>query len=675
MADSFLREDLHHLDLVMDRSRAQWDWVGQILSLYNSAPIYSNGKYKIISDRADLPLRQVFHAGNTIPGRTEIRIGGNPIKPNQITVQFADQNIHYTENPIIIQDSASIFAAGDPIKGFDVALRGITRATEAIREGNYLLLKNQRTKREVTFATGLEGLAVEPGDRCKVGVLMTDYQAGYGGRAVDGSSSHIVFDMPVSVLSGFSYELLVWHTEADTVEQRNLGNSPGSGWIVGSPNLGFSYAIQAGDRWAVGISSEDLFDIRVAKIEREPSGIQVITGEQYANVFPVLACPDSHTPVTSLFAPPAHPRSFSIVVYDDCTVCVSFYPAEVVTGSITKPGTAYVVGSETITGFDISANLSGSWSPYDGSIVGDTIRFLTGASSAQARKIAAWYPTVSSSFNSARLVWWSPALNPSPNSGDVFIVEPRSNQAVGMRVYWPPVNGLTQHFITSAWHELGRFDGRYGCVNAPGTTSSLTIALVPVSSWSVLNRSGPIVANVQAPGCDNRDFISIPATVFDTTQHIIYGIVFPGSQMALRNKLTLTGDLFVTECCSPSGEATNLSLAFQYSSFTIIDSLVVALNDTASASTITNSGVRLPAVLTLEMTALGSPTQQGITLTYEGPTAGGSDTIISKTAISSIDTTIAHSFGILAIFSHPDSHNCFNLVPDNFQMAITEVDT
>jgi len=648
MADSFLREDNYHLDLVMDQSRAQWDWVTSILTNYNSAPIYSNGKYKIISDRADLPLRQVFHAGNTVPGRTEIRIGGNPIKPNQVTVQFADQNIHYTENQIIIQDSASIFAANDPIKGFDAALRGITRATEAIREGSYLLLKNERTKHEVTFATGLEGLAVEPGDRCKVGVLMTDYQAGYGGRAVDGSSLHIVFDMPVTVLSGFAYELLVWHTEADTVEQRNLGNSPGSGWIVGSPNLGFSYAIQPGDRWAVGISSEDLFDIRVAKIEREPSGVQVITGEQYAPVFPALACPDSHTPVTSLFAPPAQPRSFSAVIYDDCTLCVSYFPAEVVTGSITKPGTSYLVGSTTIGGLDISANLSGSWSPYEGSIVGDTIRFLTGASSAKARKIAAWYPNTTNSFGSARLAWWSPDINPPPNSGDVFVIEPRSNQAVGMRIYWPPVNGLTQHYITSDWRELGRFTGQYGCVNAAGTASSLTVALVPVSSWGVLNRSGPIVVNLQSPGCDNRDFISNPSTVSDTNQHVIYGIVFPGSKMALRNKLTLTGDLFITECCSPSGEETDISFAFQYSSFTVINSLVVVLNDAAAGSTITGSSGRVPATLTLEMTELANPAQQTTTLTYDGPTVGGSMTTIFKTAISSIDTTVAHSFGILA---------------------------
>jgi hypothetical protein len=670
----FLFEDLHHLDIVMDESRAQWDWLTSILSVYNSAPIYSNGQYKIITDRADLPLRQVFHAGNTIPGRTEIRIGGNPLKPNQVTIQFADRNIHFTENVINIQDSASIFGAGDPVRSFDAALRGITRATEAIREGGYLLLKNQRNKREVTFATGLEGLAVEPGDRCKVGVLMTDYQTGYGGRALDGSSSHIVFDMPVTTLSGYAYELLVWHTQADTLEQRSLANAVGSGWIVGSPNLGFSYAVQPGDRWAVGISSEDLLDVRVGKVERDQWGIQTITAEQYVPVFPGLYCPDSHTLAQSLFAPPAQPRSYSLVAFPDCTLCVSFTPASVVTGTITQPGTSYPGNSgDFIPGVDISARLSGSWSPFRGSIVGDTIRFTTGTASGQARTIAAWYPDANS-FDGARLVWWSPRVTP-PSSGDQFAVIPRSNTAVGMRVYYPPSVAERGATVNSGWVELGSFLGQNGCVDITGTVGSLTVMLVPVSSWGVPNKSGPITVTIEAPGCDDRAFLTNPSTVSDTNDHLIYGIVLPGSVMGLRNELNLTGALYVSECCSPAGEATNMSFDFQWGASTIISSLVVPLNDASSAATITSSGTRLPATLTLDIRELASPTQQFVTLTYEGPTTGGSFSSLSKTATANINTEVSNSFGIVARFSHPDVHACFNLLPDNFQMEITEVDT
>ncbi len=657
---SFAREDLHHLDLVMDTSRAQWDWVTSILSLFNSAPIYSNGKYKIITDRADLPLRQVFHAGNTVTGRTEIRIGGNPIKPNQVSVQFADQNIHYTENVIIIQDSAQIFAAHQPIKSFDVSLRGIARPTEAIREGSYLLLKNQRTRREATFQTGLEGLAVEPGDRCKLGVLMTDFQAGYGGRALDGSSSHIVFDMPVTVNSGYPYELVVWHTAADTLEQRNLGNAPGN-WIVGSPSGGFFYPVQKGDRWAVGISSEDLFNMRVIKVERQPNGIQVITAEQYEPVFPDIACPDSRTPVNSLFSPPSQPAAVAATVYPDCTICISFTPADVVTGTIITPGTAYTTASGDFYGFDISARVGGSLSLVNGSLVGDTVRFLTGTASGQARQIAAWLPGSNFFASGDRLMWWSPAISPPPASGNILNVIPQGNDAVGMRVYWEGSSGhVLRTSARSGWVELGRFDGYFGCVNVSNTAESLTIALVPVSSWGVPNFGGANIVNIGAPGCQN--FESIPTSVAITTQVAgpIFNLTFPGSTLGVGGNTIGEISGLVTETCSAAAETTEMALSLYYGNQLLVGSLVVTLNDVASQAVL---GANLPATVKFQIQNLGVESAQTAALMYSGPSNSGY-VVLTKAGAGSVDTTIPQTLSVVAVFNHFNgsgvhSHNCF----------------
>lgn len=657
---SFAREDLHHLDLVMDTSRAQWDWVTSILSLYNSAAIYSNGKYKIISDRADLPLRQVFHAGNTVSGKTEIRIGGNPIKPNQVSVQFADQNIHYTENVVIIQDSAQIFAAHQPIKSFDISLRGITRPTEAIREGSYLLIKNQRTRREATFSTGLEGLAVEPGDRCKLGVLMTNFEAGYGGRALDGSSSHIVFDMPVTVQSGFPHELVVWHTDADTLEQRNLGNAPGT-WIVGSPSGGFFYPVAKGDRWAVGISSEDLFNLRVVKVERQPSGIQVITAEQYEPVFPDIACPDSRTAVNSLFSPPSQPAAVAATVYPDCTICVSFTPADVVTGTIITPGTAYTTASGDFYGFDISARVGGSLSLVMGSLVGDTVRFLSGTASGQARQIAAWYPGSNFFASGDRLMWWSPAVSPPPSSGDFLNVIPQGNDAVGMRVYWEGSSGhVLRTSARSGWQELGRFDGYYGCVDVSNTAESLTIALVPVSSWGVPNFGGATIINIGAPGCQN--FESIPTSVAVTTQVAapIFNLTFPGSTLGVGGNTIGEISGLVTETCSAAAETTEMALSLYYGTQLLVGSLVVTLNDVNSQAVL---GTNLPATVKFQIQNLGVQSAQTAALMYQGPSNSGY-VVLTKAGAGSVDTTIPQTLSVVAVFNHYNgsgvhSHDCF----------------
>lgn len=315
-------EDLHHLDLVMDATRSHWDWVIKIANLYRSAIIYSNGQYKLITDRGDLPIRQVFHAGNTIPGRTEVRIGGNPVKPNQANVTYSDRDMGYIQNTLFVQDSAALL--NEPLKPINLDLSGITRRNEAVRQASVFLQRNQVVRREVTISTGLEGLAVEPGDRAKMGVIMTNYEAGYGGRALDGSLSHIVLDREIAVSSGYSYELLVWHTAADTVETRTLGTSPCSSTITVSPTAGFTYQVVAGDRWAIGISSEDLFDVRVRDIKREPDGIHTIAAEQYIPINYTFNC-DSATPPATPLSPPLQPQSTTITI-SDCTLCVQMTP-------------------------------------------------------------------------------------------------------------------------------------------------------------------------------------------------------------------------------------------------------------------------------------------------------------------------------------------------------------
>ena len=49
----------------------------------------------MITDRGDLPTRQVFHSGNMVPELTQIRLGGDPIAPNEVKVEFTNENLDY----------------------------------------------------------------------------------------------------------------------------------------------------------------------------------------------------------------------------------------------------------------------------------------------------------------------------------------------------------------------------------------------------------------------------------------------------------------------------------------------------------------------------------------------------------------------------------------------------
>ena len=107
----------------------------------------------------------------------------------------------------MLQDSDQIYSQNAPIKNSDTSMIGLTRATEVGRRLDFEMQKRQQQVLEVTFKTGLEGIAVEPGDHCIVGVLTTDFELGWGGRVMEGSTNYLVGDREVSLTSGTIYDL------------------------------------------------------------------------------------------------------------------------------------------------------------------------------------------------------------------------------------------------------------------------------------------------------------------------------------------------------------------------------------------------------------------------------------------------------------------------------------
>lgn len=390
-------EPQHCLDITMDKKKPHWTWVQDMLGLYRSATVYSQGKFKIISDRADLPVRQVFHACNIVPGTFQLTLGtADPIHSNQATVVFPNRNVEFNLDTLYIQDSASIYGLGDPIKEFEMSLIGVSRESEAQREGNWQLSRRRQQVREAQFKTGLEAIAVEPGDLCRVGIPVTDWELGYGGRIVDGSSAYAVLDRPIDVRSGQTYELIVWHTAADSLETRTLATTPGSGTVtlttmVVSTTPTFGLPPAAGDRWALGVTSEDLMSGLVKSVTPDNEGGYGLVVQEYVRLEPVTP-----TIVSTgwwgevpLFSPPPQPISVAgcatASVQRDGTVVVR-------TNIDVTPAPPEEGGLLTVPGTLASVTLGGSHAAPTDALAQEYIRFLTGSPAVLAYRgtITAW---------------------------------------------------------------------------------------------------------------------------------------------------------------------------------------------------------------------------------------------------------------------------------------------
>ena len=521
-------EDQFRLDIVMDQKRSHWQWIQDILGNYRSALIFSQDKFKLISDRQDLPVRQVFHAGNMVPDATEIRIASDPMRPNQVNVRFANQAIDYEQDAIFVQDSASVFGAGDPIRDYDATLIGVTRESEAIRNAAFDLNRRRQQRREVTFSTGLEGIAVEPGDMCRAGILFTDYEAGYGGRAIDGSSNHIILDREVVVKSGYAYDLFVWHTEADTVEQRTIATSLPSGTssfatITISPTAGFSYRVLPNDRWAIGISSEDLFLAVTKKVSRDEAGRHRITVEEFRTVTPTtpeLREISNNQQAIVIAGPPAQPMG----------VAAREERAEGRDGTITSnvvidvaPSVRTEGGRITVPGTTDSVTLAQSHNANNGALVGEYLAFHSGAASGSIFQITAWN-------GSTRVATVFPPFAAIADSGDPYNLEKKGGEFAGFDLHKIHSVGSDENFSF-----LGTYHGTTATVPIePQQDNSQVFRIVPFSRFGVRNEFGTYVVSLTTYG----------DTVAPPQPGSIYFFAGTGKDINIQVNATSYGDLW-----------------------------------------------------------------------------------------------------------------------------------
>lgn len=639
-------EPLHELDLVMDTKRPHWVWVGDILSLYRTALIWSDAKFKAITDRADLPTRYTFHAGNMAPGRTTAKIGGDPQRPNQAEAEFLSREADYARDIRYFENSASVYGAKDPIKPFNLSLIGITRPSEVQRASSILMKIRRRPLREFSWVSGLEGVDVEAGDVAAVGVPTMDFEAGYGGRILDGSLNHVLLDREVDIKSGYSYDLYIWHTQADTLELRSVGSQTGV-TITVSPTLAFSYAVQPNDRWALGINSEDLTLSRVVKLRRVENGMHELTGEEFTRVAFDIVCPGSVTTPSSN-PPPSQPSTASVAVVSGCVLCANI---------VTVP--ACIGGILPVPGTLSSVTLNSSHNPNLDALISDSAHFTTGPASGLVRTIIDWggsatnVATISPTFTASQV----------PNSGDSYYVRYRD----------PPLGGVfVEVDIGSGFAGLGVIHGNSGCLNILHTANAMGVRLIPFSDRGIRNDTGPWTFSLASPGCADPDLITTVRTVTGSALTDFYTTNLPPDTLGTRNRVTVEAAGNVTEACSPANETTDLSLNLVYGTQILVQSLLINLNTVTSLAVV---GSNRPALVTAEIFADGATGRQNAILRYSGQTNSGFADLVGL-GRGTVDSTLVQTLGITAQFAHANSagavhaHNCHYLVFRNATLSV-----
>lgn len=681
-------EPLYRMDLVLDTKKPMWSMLQEMAALYRSSVIQSNGKFKIISERDDLPVRQVFHSGNILRDKTQIRVGTDPAQFNQLTGQFSNKVLNYERDILIIEDSQSVLIDNDPIRPTEFDMTGVVRKSEVNRRLSVEMQRRKEVKTEMTFTTNQEGISVEAGDICIAGIIMPDFEMGYGGRALDGSTDWLLADKIVNLNSGTNYDLWVWHVAADTPEMRTVvGTVPVARLI---PTSSFNQFVQPQDRWALGVQSEDLVKLLVKKVVYNEDGTTQITGDQFVSIGYLLDCPDSVTSYLDYYNMPSFPWSIT-TVQTNCTLCfqLKFTAPSCIGGATIQAaptfppfGTnAFMMVFPDTTNLPtkpISSFPGSDLTNYVGYLIDNTITFISGPNSGVSRRILNYPKYIAASGQYHMMV--SPLPNLSGNGDQYYITIDQGSNFSGFKVTW--FSNSNGFLFADSVDAFSPVFGNSACFDFSNTADSLYVELQMISPLGAVTYDGLIMAFSLA-GCFAQDERVAYSVSSITTQSLtnLLAMFLPGSELSTDASFRIKAYGFLNDACDVN-EDTRVSFGVTYGGSTVINSLIVTMRDVASPAFAIGSNA--PFVLTSEITRYSVPINHArVSLKYEGQVLSNSGTTFASTLmlsgmINSLNLNAVNSFTFTVDVEHKDtggsvhSHQCFAVALDHGEFQIID---
>jgi hypothetical protein len=140
--------------------------VNDLLSVFRGLLIWFDGKFSPSINAYKSPV-YTFTKGNVIGGEFAYQSSSRRFRSNQVRVTWNNPDDNYQQAVEIVEDTQHILETGKIISK-DVVATGCTSQGQAHRFGKWNILTEKLEKEVVTFSTGLNAIALKPGDVIEV---------------------------------------------------------------------------------------------------------------------------------------------------------------------------------------------------------------------------------------------------------------------------------------------------------------------------------------------------------------------------------------------------------------------------------------------------------------------------------------------------------------------------
>lgn len=228
--------------------------------------IFKGAKFRAVIDEPRA-TRQVFNDGNVKVGSLGYAWFPKPELPTRIHGQFLNSENGYLLDSIMQEDQEAGPTAFQHEKR--VQMLHITRPSQVSRELIRIVNTNKYVTRGVELRTGLQGVQLELGD--VFGVSTKSIARGLGSGvivhvALDERTLQLDDDITLDGVS--TYQITVQHLTDGTIDTKTIVTSgPATTNIVQVADRLWSRAIQAGDKYSIGVADETVELFRVDELQ------------------------------------------------------------------------------------------------------------------------------------------------------------------------------------------------------------------------------------------------------------------------------------------------------------------------------------------------------------------------------------------------------------------------
>ena len=267
-------EKRFQLNAVLDASSKALDVIVQFSAAFRGLPFYSDGKIFIKIDKPEYPVF-TYGMGNIIEDSMTESWMAKSEAPNEIEIQFANEDNEYKQESVFIQDDDSI-NRGDPRR--KKVLRILcTKLSCAIREGRYAMRLARYLDRTITFKTGMASIVCQAGD--VINFAHDVPQIGFSGRVKNGTLLSVTLDQTVVIEPDKIYHVIVQFSD-DSQEERTVINEPGTCSVL-TVSENFSQTPQKYDIYSFGEVNKVVEPFRIVDMKRQADGEVEIEAIKY----------------------------------------------------------------------------------------------------------------------------------------------------------------------------------------------------------------------------------------------------------------------------------------------------------------------------------------------------------------------------------------------------------